>query len=496
MEKRGVRVKADSFVTEELYELRPSQYYSVPIVAYDGDNPKRAVNVGEKVKEGSLIASPSGKYGTYVYSPVAGKVVSIIKKLNPAGVMCEHVVIHRDMTDETLYLKPLSEFETDREVLLKRLYESGIIDNVAPYDPCYKKYLSKNTARKLIINACPLDPYAKSADALIVNNMAEVAEGARYLMRVAGAEKAEFIFTRAQVKLAKKFQSYLSKNSLGKSVKVKFYPNIYPLWDARLIAYYESGKMVAEGVKTAEVGIVVDTVNNCFDFCEAVKLGRPAIRRAVTVAGNNCHRKSNYFIKNGTSIQHVLDVVGVKDENAKNKLVYGGIMSGIAQESTDVSVSLSASTLLFCDSSEFLVEDESPCINCGKCLESCPVRLNVKKLDMAFADQRYGEAARLKVSACIGCGACSFVCPSKRNLTQRMKYMKDYALGKRAKNPNSSEYVLIEGEDLRSQEPQFDSILDGKQIIASVKKGEEKTPEIEKMLLELEKKTKEGKSDE
>ena len=47
------------------------------------------------------------------------------------------------------------------------------------------------------------------------------------------------------------------------------------------------------------------------------------------------------------------------------------------------------------------------CINCGKCADVCPVKINPldTKLD----------------SACIRCGLCNYVCPANINLIVRVK---------------------------------------------------------------------------
>lgn len=491
MEIRGIKpVKVDGSRNLELFELRPAEYLSVPLVADDGDTATRAVNVGEKVKEGSLIAKPKGKYGAYVYSPVCGKVVSVVKKLNASGNLCEHVVIARDLSDEKEYLRPMDDADINQETLLKRLYESGMIDNFEPYDPSYKKYLLKNPIKELVINCAPFDPYALSADALLTNFLHEVFEGARLLQQVAGAEKLVFLFTVKQKRFSKIVSSFVSSAALNKVVKVKFYPNIYPLQFDRLVAYYETGKMVPEGTRTAEIGVIVDSVNNCYDFYNVVRQGKPAIERAVTISGNNCVRKANYFVKNGTPISHILDIVGTVENVSEKMLVYGGIMTGLAQESAEVSVTLTASTILLCDAEEFIVESYMPCINCGKCNDVCPVKLNVRKLDQCFMDQKYTDAKSMHVSSCIGCGCCSYVCPSRRNLSQRMRYMKDYAMGKRAKSPDSSEYVLVEGEDLRNSES-LEKVIDDHTSFEKVSDRKE-TPAIEEMLNVLDQKSKTG----
>ncbi len=489
MEVRGVRVKKITRHKKDsgFFVIKPPEYFSVPLLADDGDRPVRAVNVGEKVKEGSLIAKPVGKYGSYVYSPCSGKVVSVIKKMNASGNECEHVIILRDLDDEKEYLSPYSVADYNQELLLKRLYESGMIDNFAPFDPAYKKYLLKRNINNLLINCTEDDPYQTNESALVETYTSEVVEGARLLAQVAKSEKITFMFTYKQKALAKLIKKQIKVLNIQKLIKIKYYQNVYPLHNSRLIAYYETGKMVSELSRTAEVGVIVDTPSNCYDFYNAVTKGMPAIQKAVTVSGNNCLRKANYFIKNGTPLNHILSVVGTKDKYENNMLIYGGIMSGIAQETLDISVTLTASCILFCDSNEYSRDAETACINCGRCVSCCPVRLHVKNLDEAIVNRDFVAAHKLGIKACINCGACSFVCPAKRYLSQRISFAKDYVSGKRSKKPNDSEYVLVAGEDMRNAPiKKFDRITQTAEKFNDLELSKNDISEVEQMLKFLE----------
>jgi len=461
MEIRGVKLKKQTRHAKNsgFFVLKPPEYFSVPLLADDGDKPVRVVNIREKVKEGSLLAKPSGRYGSYVYSPCSGKVVGVVKKLNASGNESEHVIIARDLEEEKEFLEVIDSTEQNQENLLKRLYESGMVDNFAPFDPAYKKYLLKCQINSLIINCTEDDPYKTSDSALIETYVSEVLEGARLLQIVAKAKHIIFIFTTKQKALAKLVTKQVKKLGQSKNIKVKIYPNVYPLHNSRLIGYYETGKMVPEGNRTAETSVIVDAPSNCYDFYCAVTKGIPSIQKAVTVSGRNCLRKANYFIKNGTPIEHILGVVGTKEEYLENMLIYGGIMSGIAQETLDISATLTASCILFCDKEEYSKDVETACINCGKCVACCPVRLHVKNLDDSIINRDFNMTKKLGVSACIGCGACSYVCPAKRYLAQRISFAKDFTMGKRGKKPNSSEYVLLEGEDITRDSVDEDKIL-------------------------------------
>lgn len=483
MEIRGVKLKKQVRYSKGngFFVLREPDYFSVPLLADDGEKPLRAVNVGDMVKEGTLIAKPTGRYGSFVYSPCSGKVIGVVKKLNASGNECEHVVIARDLENLKEYLPAMADSDMKHETLLRRLYQSGIVDNFEPFDPAYKKYLLRCQIKTLVINCTEDDPYKSSDTALIETYMSEIIEGAKLLKIVARAEMLEFIFTSKQKKLAKLVKKHIKELQEQKTIKVKIYPNVYPLHYSRLIAYYETGKMVPEGTRTAPTSVIVEAPSNCYDFFNAVRKNIPCIQKAVTISGKNCLRKANYFVKNGTSIEHILKIVGTKEEYSENMLLYGGIMSGIAQETLDISATLTASCILFINREEYSRDKESVCINCGKCVECCPVRIHVKNLDEAIVNREFLKAKKLGVEACIGCGACSYICPAKRYLTQRIAFAKDVVQGNFGKSANSSEFASVNIDDKTVEE---EIPVEKKENYVSVSDGEgkESAPAIDEML--------------
>jgi Na+-translocating ferredoxin:NAD+ oxidoreductase subunit C len=59
-----------------------------------------------------------------------------------------------------------------------------------------------------------------------------------------------------------------------------------------------------------------------------------------------------------------------------------------------------------------------PCIQCGHCLDACPVFLNPSQLGRLAQAGRYPEMEPLHLSDCMLCGSCSYVCPSNIPLAQ------------------------------------------------------------------------------
>jgi Na+-translocating ferredoxin:NAD+ oxidoreductase subunit C len=59
-----------------------------------------------------------------------------------------------------------------------------------------------------------------------------------------------------------------------------------------------------------------------------------------------------------------------------------------------------------------------PCIQCGHCLEACPVFLDPSALGQLAQAGRYAEMPALGLGDCMLCGSCSYVCPSAIPLSQ------------------------------------------------------------------------------
>ena len=168
----------------------------------------------------------------------------------------------------------------------------------------------------------------------------------------------------------------------------------------------------------------VEDAITCYSFFNAVNNNKPIDYRVVTISGNYIIRKGNYIVKNGTSFEHVLEVVGTQDNAGSFQVLNGGIMMGIAQYSTEVCCNPETQSLSFVDDKEFTVPNELPCINCCKCVDVCPMNLLPNKLDDVCVARKTFDASKLGIRSCIECGCCSYVCPSKRYLTQRITSVK------------------------------------------------------------------------
>jgi Na+-translocating ferredoxin:NAD+ oxidoreductase RnfC subunit len=121
----------------------------------------------------------------------------------------------------------------------------------------------------------------------------------------------------------------------------------------------------------------------------------------------------------GTPLRHVLDAAGLKIQ---------GLTFRAGAALRDVKVSCDA----IIDGGELTVDagritpliNPDPCIRCGWCVESCPVRIHPAGLLEAAQETDQALAEHYGLHACIECGVCSYVCPSRLPLLDSIRELR------------------------------------------------------------------------
>ena len=403
----------------DIVPMRPVDFYNVPLKIKKIAESEPVVHIGDSVKQGTLIAKPSGKFGINIFSPVSGKVLNIYEKMNSSGDYSKHILIMNDNKNEH---EDLPEIESISDVsLISRLKDAGIIDNISGM-PTYLKYayVGARSYKHLIVLMDSTDPNNSINQTLAEYRMEEVVNGAKYFMNITSAQVITFVFTESNYKLANKLKKHIQETKKNYDFKIKFIPNKYPFDNPYLLAKRLCKTTITEKNSFLDAGITIEYAESCYNFCRAVEFNKPLTSKIVTVDGDNIVRKGNYIVPNGVSYEKLLDFVGIQDPNLELQLIDGEILSGKAQYNKDISISIITNTLLLLKYDVLSLKKEYPCISCGKCAAVCPVFLNPQNLDQLYLTERHDQLAKNKVHSCIECGCCSYVCPSRRFLTQRI----------------------------------------------------------------------------
>ena len=106
-------------------------------------------------------------------------------------------------------------------------------------------------------------------------------------------------------------------------------------------------------------------------------------------------------------------------------------MMGFAVASLDIPMTKTSSGLLLFGPDQVNVFSSDPCINCGRCVEACPLRLMPNEISMAVEADDIDLAEQRNVMDCFECGACTFVCPAHRPLVQHHRRAKAIIMARR-----------------------------------------------------------------
>lgn len=410
---------------KDILEVSAPDVYSVPVLNTKGFEEEVCVSIGEQVKEGTLIAKPKQQKGTFVYSPASGKIVNIVEKFTPTGLRCPHVVIMPDNKHD-VHTFPEMPNKTSKE-LLKRLAISGIVDANLGGAPTYLRYSLNAIEKKfdLYVVVSNTDPYLSANEALVLHRTAEVVGGAKYFAQLLASKQIVFVLSNNKRHLKKVLKEYLKKNEPQLKYSIKEISNNYPYDNLALLNARFRDKRNPLVEKNYKKAFVEDAIT-CYAFFNSVEFNRPINFRVITVSGNGINKSGNYIVKHGTSFEHILSYVDANKTDKQIKILNGGIMSGLSQHSTDVCSNSETLSVTVIEDNGQSNNEESPCINCGRCAQVCPMNLLPNKLDEFCVARKNYDAERYGIKDCIECGCCSFVCPAKRYISQRIGAIKSH----------------------------------------------------------------------
>jgi len=412
-------------IGEDIKQLKVAGFYNVPLKLRNIIESEPVVRIGDTVKQGTLLAKPSGKFGLNIFSPVCGKVLNILDKMSPEGEYCKHVLIMTNGKEDSVDLPAMDSISDVN--LITRLKDSGIVDTIS-HMPSYLKYAytGSRSYRNLLVLMDSTDPNSTVNQTIAEFKMEEVVNGAKYFMNMTSAQVITFVFTEANYRLASKLKKHILESKKNYDFKIKFIPNKYPFDNPYIVSSLVMKKKITAKSSFLQEGIAIETAEACYNFCRAVEFNKPVCSKIVTVDGNNILRPGNYNVLNGYSFKNLLDEAGIESHDAKAQLISGNILSGHALYDVDASISLLEDTILFEKYNILDKMKEHPCITCGKCIAVCPVFINPVVLDEAYLEDDFVALEKNNVHSCIECGCCSYVCPSKRFLTQRIVAGKYY----------------------------------------------------------------------
>ena len=358
------------------------------------------LKVGDTVKSGQKLRV-NGNGSDYATAPVAGTVTSLTALSGDFGKSYTAVVI--EAAEGEADAVPFEAQAPSLEVA------TGLLKSL-PGAPQLQLFRDEEKPIATIVIYCGDSDLLVTTNQFVVRTQMEaIQEGIGIIKSITGVEDVVMAIPGEMM------QGY---GHIGATVKMvdTAYPAAFP----KMIMKAVLGQVVPAGRSCEDLGV-------CFITAEAVAAVGTAFSRAelpnrkiITVADKVGHLRMVSAVI-GTPVGTIFDQLDITVED-RDRVIVGGPMTGSAIYSLDYPVTPSTGALLVQDAKDIAYTSNYPCINCGDCVRSCPVNIQVNMLVRYLEAGQYEEAAdQYDLYSCIECGLCAYVCVSKIPIFQYIR---------------------------------------------------------------------------
>lgn len=371
-----IELNIDSSIrlSNKILNIKKSEYIYIPILP----NSKILVSKNSKVKIGMpLINSKEG----IITSPISGDITDIKKVFTINGEI-DAIEIRNNFIEESSKDSKVKKniLNIKKEVLDKAL-------------ALFKVNLTNK--KEIVLNCIDDEPYTLTESFYLFieyPNFLEV------------LDKLSDIY-KIKISIAVKSSSNFSINELMNylgmypSIKLEIIPNLYLLGNNKLLLKYLN--------MNCDDTLVIKA-SEFYHLSNFLKKGRLKTDKLITISGNNIKTPCIVRTKIGTPLKEVLKKVDTLDNVPI--FIANGLMSGrkIDIDNFVITEDLTSVMIMKKETIDKSSKKESKCLNCGACIDICPVGLN----PLLLKNEEYYLKHQSK---CLNCGLCSYICPAYIN---------------------------------------------------------------------------------
>ncbi len=379
---------------------------------------KKVVEIGSYVKMGQPILYREDRYAHPICSSVSGTVNEVKKMLHSSGKVIEMLEIINDGKETPYYTAP-SSIDFTKDEIVNIVKNAGIVGLGGAGFPTYAKYLPKQNANLIIINAAECEPYITCDFISILENAKKMIRGLKYIMKANGAKKAVIAIKKAKVEAVALLKEELANE---KDITLFLLKDKYPVgWEKHIV---ERVTKKTYSALPREIGVVVNNVQTAIAVCEAVEENKPLIEKVITISGEGIKQPKNLRVKIGTKFSALLEYCGGYIDGLEEAYVIaGGPLSGKSMTNDDFVITSNVNNVVVLLKSETVITLK--CIGCGKCADICPVKLTPTLIKKAYEENKIQKLESLNTMKCVRCGLCSYICPSRVDVSETVGLAKD-----------------------------------------------------------------------
>lgn len=367
-------------VSSNILKYEKPDYVYIPI-------PKNSTLLIKKDAVLSIGTPIINHNGTPITSPISGKVVSI-RKMHHLNIITDFIEIMNDFEERKVINPTIKRniHNIKKEVLDKLLKMNFMLD--------------LNNQKTIILNCIDDDPYTFTENFYLFLNY----EGYLELL-----DKLAKIYNFSRIIICVKSSNSENINKLMEclgmypNIILNIVPNLYLLGNDKILLNH---------LNIPEKEALVIKASKFYHISNLLLRNRQITNKLITISGSCVNNPSIVRVKLGTKIKDVLDNF-IKYESSNCEYIINSIMDSKNVSIEDLVITEDLQSLLIVPKKD--TPPEEKCLNCGECLNICPVGIN----PILLKDATYKKLVEEK---CLKCGLCSYICPTYINFN---KYMED-----------------------------------------------------------------------
>jgi len=392
--EKDYSIKLSSNIVDFIYP----DYVFVPM----DEGYKLKVKNNEIVKKEQILLENDDN--VCVFSPISGKVVGAKECLLADGVGKKCIVLENDFKEKMLTRTTMRKNikQIKKEEFYNILTSKGVLD-ANDSNKLLVDIFKNDNFNKIIVRGFEEEPYIATKLFLLQKNYDVILETISYL--------GKLFNTNANIIVLKnndRENIEIYSNILGTypEINLNLVPDVYPLNDKTLLNKY---------LRVEDNNCLVVTPENIIAIYNVLMKNKLITEKYITITGDAIENPIVVNAKIGSSLKKII-LENVKFlSNDEVLYIVNGLMTGLDVDIEDLIVTSELEGIIINFKKEY---KEHACINCGKCLEVCPVNIDPK---LCFLKRKNTNDS----PKCIDCGLCTYICPAFINFKNRIKEVKN-----------------------------------------------------------------------
>lgn len=325
-------------------------------------------------------------FGKYILS-VSGNITGS-KKILLNNRYVPALKITNDFKENVEFKKRKKKFNTKEELI--NILKSFSLEKIA------NKLEAKSNINKLIISSIDEEIYSLKEFMILSNFYNEILDTIEVLLKT---------FSLKEALIATKNTDFLSiknvKSIIGTypNIKINLLPDKYLIGNDKFLCNY---------LNESENNTLILSTSDIYDIYNTVIKGKYITENMITISGDALLKSLVINTKIGVSLKDLIkNFITITDDNY-DVYINGYLTGNKIENINDIIITKDIDSIVINKRKE---EEETSCINCGACMQICPVNINVK----------HCYFNKLNSKKCLGCGLCNYICPAKLKLKEIIK---------------------------------------------------------------------------